>query len=62
MLNFCLSGKNSRGGAGDSVQPDEVTFVGVLSACARGGLLDEGKNYLEQMRSLCHLTTTFALY
>nr|UPT49250.1 pentatricopeptide repeat protein AaPPR1535 [Agave angustifolia]UPT49458.1 pentatricopeptide repeat protein AaPPR519 [Agave angustifolia] len=55
-------GENSRGGTGDNIQPDEVTFVGVLSACARGCLLEEGKKYFEQMTSLYHLTPTFAHY
>jgi pentatricopeptide repeat protein len=29
--------------------PDEVTFVGILCACTRLGLLDAGKVYFEQM-------------
>ncbi|KAJ6682258.1 hypothetical protein OIU74_020491 [Salix koriyanagi] len=36
-------------GKRDSVHPDEVTFVGVLCACARAGLLTEGKNFFSQM-------------
>ncbi|KAF9618656.1 hypothetical protein IFM89_002351 [Coptis chinensis] len=31
------------------VQPDDVTFVGVLNACAHAGLLDQGKMYFESM-------------
>ncbi|KAJ6804122.1 pentatricopeptide repeat-containing protein, mitochondrial [Iris pallida] len=29
--------------------PDEVTFVGVLSACCHAGLVDEGRKYFSQM-------------
>ncbi|CAL5439760.1 unnamed protein product [Camellia sinensis] len=29
--------------------PDHITFVGVLSACNHGGLLDEGKEFFESM-------------
>ncbi|CAH9090702.1 unnamed protein product [Cuscuta epithymum] len=29
--------------------PDHITFVGVLSACKHGGMLDEAKMYFEQM-------------
>ncbi|CAN4121986.1 unnamed protein product [Withania somnifera] len=31
------------------LQPDGVTFVGLLSACSRGGLVDKGKAYFESM-------------
>ncbi|XP_042482987.1 pentatricopeptide repeat-containing protein At3g46790, chloroplastic-like isoform X3 [Macadamia integrifolia] len=30
-------------------QPDHVTFVGVLSACSHGGLMDEGWNFFKLM-------------
>lgn len=30
--------------------PDEVTFLGLLSACCHGGLIEEGKNIFNQMR------------
>lgn len=29
--------------------PDEITFVGVLSACSHAGLLDKGREFLRQM-------------
>ncbi|XP_010243118.1 PREDICTED: pentatricopeptide repeat-containing protein At2g22410, mitochondrial-like [Nelumbo nucifera] len=30
--------------------PDDITFVGVLSACSHGGLVTQGKKYFEDMR------------
>ncbi|TVU18399.1 hypothetical protein EJB05_34494, partial [Eragrostis curvula] len=45
-----------------NVQPDGVTFIGVLCACARLGLLDEGKIYFEQMSTMYNLKPTFAHY
>ncbi|XP_076925885.1 pentatricopeptide repeat-containing protein At1g77170, mitochondrial-like [Bidens hawaiensis] len=33
-----------------SVTPNGVTFVGVLSACVHGGLVDEGKRYFSMMK------------
>ncbi|KDP40259.1 hypothetical protein JCGZ_02257 [Jatropha curcas] len=37
------------------VQPNGVTFIGVLSACAHGGLVDEGRRLFEMMRHIYHL-------
>ncbi|EPS72209.1 hypothetical protein M569_02541 [Genlisea aurea] len=31
--------------------PNEVTFLGVLSACAHAGLVEEGRRYFESMKS-----------
>lgn len=31
--------------------PDEITFIGVLSACCHGGLVDQGREYFYQMSS-----------
>jgi pentatricopeptide repeat protein len=33
----------------NDVQPDVVTFVGVLSACSRAGLIDEGLDFFSSM-------------
>ncbi|CAN1246013.1 Pentatricopeptide repeat-containing protein At2g22410, mitochondrial [Linum grandiflorum] len=33
------------------LMPDEITFIGVLSACCHGGLVDEGREYFGQMTS-----------
>ncbi|GMH00054.1 hypothetical protein Nepgr_001893 [Nepenthes gracilis] len=35
--------------------PDEITFLGVLSACCHGGLVDEGRRYFAQMISKYNL-------
>lgn len=34
-----------------SVQPDKVTFIHVLSACRKAGLVDEGRRFFDSMRS-----------
>ncbi|KAF8768908.1 hypothetical protein HU200_007474 [Digitaria exilis] len=34
----------------EGVQPDVVTFVGLLNACTHGGLVDEGLRYFESMQ------------
>ncbi|CAK9183896.1 unnamed protein product, partial [Ilex paraguariensis] len=39
-----------------NVMPNEVTFLGVLSACSHGGLVDEGFYYLEAMAKHYNLT------
>ncbi|XP_052200694.1 pentatricopeptide repeat-containing protein At3g14730 isoform X2 [Diospyros lotus] len=33
------------------LKPDDVTFVGVLSACSHAGLLSQGREFLAQMQS-----------
>ncbi|XLT25265.1 hypothetical protein HN873_056557 [Arachis hypogaea] len=33
------------------LMPDEITFLGVLSACCHGGLVEEGRKYFSQMSS-----------
>ncbi|XP_074592198.1 pentatricopeptide repeat-containing protein At3g51320-like [Curcuma longa] len=44
------------------IMPDEVTFIGVLCACAREGLLTKGKEYFELMTTTYNLRPTFAHY
>uniref|UniRef100_A0A1D1Y3C8 Pentatricopeptide repeat-containing protein At3g51320 n=1 Tax=Anthurium amnicola TaxID=1678845 RepID=A0A1D1Y3C8_9ARAE len=44
------------------VSPDEVTFVGVLCACTRAGMLSKGKMYFDQMINVYNLMPTFAHY
>ncbi|KAG5060683.1 Pentatricopeptide repeat-containing protein, mitochondrial [Glycine max] len=33
------------------IKPDEITFLGVLSACCHGGLVQEGRKYFSEMSS-----------
>ncbi|KAK2973678.1 hypothetical protein RJ640_022135 [Escallonia rubra] len=42
--------------------PDEITFVGVLCASARQGLLTEGRNYFGQMTDVFDIKPNFAHY
>jgi pentatricopeptide repeat protein len=35
----------------DGQRPNHVTFLGILTACARAGLVQQGYNYFETMRS-----------
>ncbi|KAL2926759.1 hypothetical protein RDABS01_028625 [Bienertia sinuspersici] len=42
--------------------PDEITYVGVLCACARAGLLEEGRAYFSQMVNLFGIKPNFAHY
>lgn len=44
------------------LRPDEVTFVGVLCACTRLGLVDAGKVYFAEMSTMYSLRPTFAHY
>ncbi|OVA16941.1 Pentatricopeptide repeat [Macleaya cordata] len=37
------------------IKPDEVTFIGVLSACSHVGLVEEGKRHFEEMSRLYNL-------
>jgi pentatricopeptide repeat protein len=36
----------------DGRRPNHVTFLGILTACARAGLVQQGYNYFESMRSV----------
>ena len=42
------------------ISPDEITFVGLLCACARSGLLAEGRNYFSQMINKFGIKPNFA--
>ncbi|KAF8410395.1 hypothetical protein HHK36_002924 [Tetracentron sinense] len=44
------------------VLPDEVTFIGVLCACARAGLLLEGRYHFSQMTNVYSIKPKFAHY
>jgi pentatricopeptide repeat protein len=33
-----------------AVQPNDITFIGVLSACVHAGLVDEGRQMFESMK------------
>jgi len=37
------------------IEPDEVTFIGVLSACSHAGLVAEGQKYFEEMSRVYNL-------
>ncbi|MQM20586.1 hypothetical protein Taro_053611 [Colocasia esculenta] len=47
---------------GCSVRPNHVTFVSVLSACAHGGLVEEGMQFFRQMTVEYGIEPTFAHY
>ncbi|KAL9233508.1 hypothetical protein vseg_008496 [Gypsophila vaccaria] len=36
----------------DGIQPNEVTFVAVLTACSHAGLIDEGRNFFKLMKEV----------
>ncbi|KAK1267308.1 Pentatricopeptide repeat-containing protein [Acorus gramineus] len=40
------------------VKPDEVTFVGVLSACSHAGLIDDGWRHFNSLRDVYGITPT----
>uniref|UniRef100_A0A1D1ZEE4 Pentatricopeptide repeat-containing protein At5g15340, mitochondrial n=1 Tax=Anthurium amnicola TaxID=1678845 RepID=A0A1D1ZEE4_9ARAE len=40
----------------ENVQPDDITFVSLLSACSRSGLLDEGRRYFRELGSVYGVT------
>ncbi|GAV82793.1 PPR domain-containing protein/PPR_2 domain-containing protein/PPR_3 domain-containing protein [Cephalotus follicularis] len=44
------------------VRPNEVTFLGVLSACSHGGFIDKGFHYLRSMTQIYNLTPRIAHY
>ncbi|XP_057499564.1 pentatricopeptide repeat-containing protein At3g14730 [Actinidia eriantha] len=44
------------------LKPDEVTFVGVLSACSHAGLVSQGQEFLAQMQSQYGVVPTIEHY
>ncbi|XP_058730185.1 pentatricopeptide repeat-containing protein At1g50270 [Vicia villosa] len=44
------------------IQPNEVTFLGVLGACSHGGFVEEGKQLFELMRHTYHLKPNMEHY
>ncbi|KAG8390727.1 hypothetical protein BUALT_Bualt01G0113500 [Buddleja alternifolia] len=54
--------KNSQKDVVNKFSPDEVTFIGVLCACARKGMLAEGKSYFSEMINVFNVKPNFAHY
>ncbi|KAK7264156.1 hypothetical protein RJT34_31760 [Clitoria ternatea] len=46
----------------NGIQPNEVTFLGVLAACSHGGFVDEGKRLFELMCHTYHLKPDMSHY
>eukprot|EP01018_Ginkgo_biloba_P034522 Gb_08671 [translate_table: standard] len=44
------------------INPDHVTFVGVLSACCHAGLVDEGRQFFDCMNEYYHITPAMEHY
>ncbi|KAK9274776.1 hypothetical protein L1049_022028 [Liquidambar formosana] len=44
------------------VMPNHVTFVGVLSACVHGGMVQEGKYYFDMMKNVYGIIPTMQHY
>ncbi|XP_023004947.1 pentatricopeptide repeat-containing protein At1g31430 [Cucurbita maxima] len=36
----------------EGAKPDDITFIGVLSACSHGGLVEEGRRYFDSMKTV----------
>ncbi|TVU50609.1 hypothetical protein EJB05_01987, partial [Eragrostis curvula] len=45
-----------------NVEPDHVTFVGVLTACSHSGLVDEGRAYFNSMIEECKIVPNMKHY
>ncbi|KAK9990125.1 hypothetical protein SO802_025110 [Lithocarpus litseifolius] len=46
----------------EGIIPDEITFIGVLCACARAGFLTEGRDYFSLMIDVYTIKPNFAHY
>ncbi|CAN8303055.1 unnamed protein product [Cochlearia groenlandica] len=44
------------------LSPDEVTFIGVLSACCHAGMVETGRNYFSKMKSRFNLNPKLKHY
>ncbi|KAL6222488.1 hypothetical protein ACLB2K_005880 [Fragaria x ananassa] len=44
------------------IWPDEITFIGLLSACSHSGLLDLGRFYFERMKSVYRISPEIEHY
>ncbi|KAL5073215.1 hypothetical protein RYX36_012199 [Vicia faba] len=44
------------------IMPDEITFLGVLSACCHGGLVEEGRKYFSEMSSKFNVSPNLKHY
>eukprot|EP01018_Ginkgo_biloba_P036669 Gb_31699 [translate_table: standard] len=44
------------------MKPDQITFVGVLSACSHAGLVDEGWKFFDRMTQDFHITPSMEHY
>ncbi|XP_022157962.1 pentatricopeptide repeat-containing protein At4g02750-like [Momordica charantia] len=38
-----------------NVEPNHITFIGVLSACSHNGLVDQGRHYFNFMKNMCSI-------
>ncbi|KAJ4974916.1 hypothetical protein NE237_008090 [Protea cynaroides] len=46
----------------EGIRPDEVTFLGILSACSHGGLIEEGQRYFYSLKNVYGITPTVDHY
>ncbi|KAG7637055.1 Pentatricopeptide repeat-containing protein mitochondrial [Arabidopsis thaliana] len=44
------------------IAPDEITFIGLLSACCHGGMIQTGRDYFSQMKSRFNLNPQLKHY
>ncbi|XVF46893.1 hypothetical protein PTKIN_Ptkin03bG0064600 [Pterospermum kingtungense] len=45
-----------------NVEMDDITLIGILSACSHAGLVDEGENYFNMMVKNHHISPTIEVY
>lgn len=45
-----------------NLEMDEITFIGVISACTHAGLVDEGEVYFNMMVNNLHISPTMEIY